>query len=222
MPAKQKHKHINPRDASTKPTEGPKVNFLESQASCEPPDTGPYIMIQLDGSEIKALIDTGSAVSLIRESLCESMKLPVGIEPTPQLFTIVNGIKFYTSGIVKTTVEVAGIQVPVSLHQADSLPTHILLGRDFASSAKLVINFNQNSFWVDIGLDEPRIKWPLFGVPSSPPCNHQQDFSSDVCRELEHLLSEFPEVLMDKSSVYAYRIDVGDTTNTGPNIPPVP
>ena len=231
---RQEDKPPRPPSASAKPTEGPKVNFLKVQASCESPDTGTYIMVQLNGSDVKALMDTGSAVSLVRESLCESIGLPVTPEPTPQPFTMVNGTKFYTTGLVETKVEVAGIQVPVSLHQTGSLPTPVLLGRDFASHAKLVIDFNQNSFWVDTGADEPCIKWPLLGLPPPPSCDHHNDpvlsqidppsnevspladpvFNSDDYLQLEHVLSEFPEVLADKpgrTSLYTHRIETGDT-----------
>ena len=44
---------------------------------------------------------------------------------------MVNGTKFCATGVVTGTVEVAEINVTVDLHQTKTLPTPVLLGKDF-------------------------------------------------------------------------------------------
>ena len=201
-------------DKPLKPTDGSRVSLIKSPVHHESDDdtSGPYIIARVHGHDVKALLDTGSAMSLIDADLCETLGLAVTPESSIGPLTTVDGSQFHTSGIAAEAIAVAGVDVDISLHQVKKLPTPVLLGNDFARKANLVIDFVHNTYWLETSPTEPHIKWPLLGLKtdnyppddvtsvSLPVLADQADegmdpgLTEDETLEVEQLLEEFPDL----------------------------
>ncbi|XP_053968538.1 uncharacterized protein K02A2.6-like [Anastrepha ludens] len=93
-------------------------------------DEAPPVMkvVELNGKEFEAFIDTGSVCSLIRESATDGMQ----ILGTNKCFTVFGGSKVQVTRQVNVVANVDNVQREITLYiVADSLlPYDILLGRD--------------------------------------------------------------------------------------------
>lgn len=134
-------KQTKSADKTAKPAAESQVNFVRtSKPETDDDRSGLYLIARVNGRDVKALLDTGSAISLIDHTLCADLGLAVTPGSSLGPLTTVDGTEFYTSGIAVDRIEVTGVDVSVSLHQVQTLPVPVLLGRDFARQAKLLID----------------------------------------------------------------------------------
>ena len=84
---------------------------------------------------VRALVDTGSCVSLVRRSFAEKLKLSLSGTNSRQ-FQTASGSCFDTTGPVDVNVNIGGLTVPFRFYVAETLPFACIIGCDFLEHTK--------------------------------------------------------------------------------------
>ena len=193
-------------------------------------DKGPLIEITLnDQLKVKALVDTGSTLSLLSNVLCDQLSAPLPEIPLTETLTMFDGTSVSTLGTMSLSVEVGGQKTNVEFHRVHQLPTPVLLGIDFIQKTKVVLDFGRNCYWTENELG-PRIQFPILGVASPTFSAAEQKPAQDqgctphptlcapiedTCGHLSDLLADFPGVLSEEpghTEIAQHHIEVGDAT----------
>ena len=94
-----------------------------------------YALVTVNQIPVRALIDTGSCVSLIKRSFADKLKLPMSKVNSRQ-FQSASGSCFGTTGPVDLNVNINGLTVPYCFYIAETLPFACIIGCDFLEHAK--------------------------------------------------------------------------------------
>ena len=164
--------------------------------------------------------------SLITEELCRSLSLTTNPKASKSSLYMVDGTKFASMGEIETSIEleVTGVETQMHLQLMKTMPTPLLLGRDFAKQINLVMDFCMNSFWLNDGTGDHRIKWPMLGLPSHEPLQKEDSDPPEFDTEptsttieslhLDNLLEEFHDVITEnpgRTDIVNHRIYTGDS-----------
>ena len=131
-------------------------NVVKESSQAKPRDL--TVSAQLNGQSIKALVDTGAAISVIdKEVLQEVYK-----EQFPKLQTdnlgdvkTVSGEALPVLGMFTTALDIANGSYSCTFIVVQDLPYDALLGRDFLRENGAIINLKESTLQLDGNRDEP-------------------------------------------------------------------
>ena len=131
-------------------------NVVKESSQAKPRDL--TVRAQLNGQSIKALVDTGAAISVIdKEVLQEVYK-----EQFPKLQTdnlgdvkTVSGEALPVLGMFTTALDIANGSYSCTFIVVQDLPYDALLGRDFLRENGAIINLKESTLQLDGKRDEP-------------------------------------------------------------------
>ena len=137
-------------------------NVVKESSQAKPRDL--TVRAQLNGQSIKALVDTGAAISVIdKEVLQEVYK-----EQFPKLQTdnlgdvkTVSGEALPVLGMFTTALDIANGSYSCTFIVVQDLPYDALLGRDFLRENGAIINLKESTLQLDGKRDEPYPKRKL-------------------------------------------------------------
>ena len=116
------------------------------------------VSAQLNGQSIKALVDTGAAISVIDKEVLQD----VYKEPLPQLqienlgdVKTVSGVALPVLGMFTTPLDIANGSYSCTFQVVQDLPYDAFLGRDFLRENGAVINLKESTLQLDGKRDEP-------------------------------------------------------------------
>ena len=112
----------------------------------------------MNGQSIKALVDTGAAISVIeKEVLQEVYKKQVLQLKTDNLGDVktVNGEALPVLGMFTTALDIANGSYSCTFLVVQDLPYDALLGRDFLRENGAIINLKESTLQLDGKRDEP-------------------------------------------------------------------
>ena len=144
----QSHSQSSPLQGSS--------NIVKESSQAKPRDL--TVSAQLNGQSIKALVDTGAAISVIdKEVLQEVYK-----EQFPKLQTdnlgdvkTVSGEALPVLGMFTTALDIANRSYSCTFIVVQDLPYDALLGRDFLRENGAIINLKESTLRLDGKGDEP-------------------------------------------------------------------
>ena len=144
----QSHSQSSPLQSSS--------NIVKESSQAKPRDL--TVSAQLNGQSIKALVDTGAAISVIdKEVLQEVYK-----EQFPKLQTdnlgdvkTVSGEALPVLGMFTTALDIANGSYSCTFIVVQDLPYDALLGRDFLRENGAIINLKESTLQLDGKRDEP-------------------------------------------------------------------
>ena len=99
------------------------------------------MFVKLKNKRILSLIDSGAKLSCLRTNVANSLKLEYKMDPdTPKFLFGADKSKFSVRGSVLVDVVVQGLRLPVTLHIVDQLCQTLILGIDFLTQSRAVID----------------------------------------------------------------------------------
>ena len=144
-------------------------NFVKESSHAKPRDL--TISAQLNGQSIKALVDTGAAISLIdKEVLQEVYKEQLLQLQTDNLGDVktVSGEALPILGMFTTALDIANGSFSCTFIVVQDLPYDALLGRDFLRENGAIINLKESILQLDGKRDEP---YPERKLAQGPTCD---------------------------------------------------
>ena len=106
------------------------------------------------GHRTKALIDTGSTVTIVSRQLAEKLKLPIDTRATIRAETI--GGYIYSSGRLSLNITIGRITQTLETHVFDNFGYDLLISVTDAGKFRLVLDFANRQFLQKInGIEEP-------------------------------------------------------------------
>ena len=91
-----------------------------------------------------ALLDTGASLSAVSEAFAKRLKLPIKSLPALYLISADNQI-LPTLGYVDININLQGLHVPFEFIVIPGLCNDVILGMNFMSQSRAIINTNRNS-----------------------------------------------------------------------------
>jgi len=104
---------------------------------------GSYISVKITGADIDALIDTGAFESLMNENTAKILKLKIKPLINTAKYDLVsaNGSDIKIIGETKVEMYLSGVKFDQNIAIAKELNPHFLLGAEFLSANKAVIDY---------------------------------------------------------------------------------
>ena len=206
--------------------QSPKCNFIaDTKGSVTTAD----VVIQgLEDRVVRtrALLDSGSEVSLVTSALCEELGVSVTCQPKGVL-GMINETELVPEGLASLQVGLGGSTASVLFRVVHRLPVPVLLGVDFAEKVKLVIDFGNNSFSTGgKGANEQPVRFSLNGGQGISQVQEEIEGHlhakeemtkltlSELDRQrLDQVFEDFSDVFSEvpgRTDVTTHRIDVGE------------
>ncbi|GET04493.1 ribonuclease H-like domain-containing protein [Rhizophagus clarus] len=100
-----------------------------------------WAMLRINGKEVRIIIDSGAAVSVISNNLRKKLGID-DIRPSRSSFTIANGTKVASIEKIKIMLEINdNIKIPVVIEVMDKDREELILGNDILGKKDSVIDF---------------------------------------------------------------------------------
>jgi len=100
----------------------------------------PIINIEINKTEVKAILDTGSVISIISEEVFKKLNIPLHAWNIGEL-KVADGRKITPIGIVRTNVFLAKTIVPLEMAVIKEINVPCILGADFNEEAGVTFDF---------------------------------------------------------------------------------
>ena len=102
------------------------------------------IDVQINGKEVKGLIDSGATISLIKSSLVKDLKIN-NIDNESKYITSLGNNRISVSGLIDITVNIFGIEMMAEflIVNDENIGNDLILGMNFLKKNKFAINMNK-------------------------------------------------------------------------------
>ena len=101
----------------------------------------PTMLIEIGDTPVKVMLDSGSSVSLIRTNLVNKIQCSPRITDISTKLITASGVLLPMRGLITTTVKINNHRVHQDLIVVDSLMAPVILGTDFLSTQKILLDF---------------------------------------------------------------------------------
>src|SRR3954453_8888742 len=142
--------------------------------------------IQINHSNVQAILDSGAAISIIISSLVKRLHLRID-EPSKIIINTANGKRARALEKINTVKMMIGsIRIPITLQVIESLDENLLLGTDWFKRTKAILNF-----------DEKRVKFRYLTKSTSVPITFYDSSSVELDEESNTSMDELIDVIED-------------------------
>ena len=121
-----------------------------AQQEVTPPENpkGAFLPCAVNGVKSQALLDTGAEATIISEDLYSRSKTPINkLEPTQKPVLGANNMPLDVVGKTEVTIQLGGIRAPHEVLVCRGLAQQVLIGIDFLTTHKCIINFDTNTVY---------------------------------------------------------------------------
>jgi hypothetical protein len=135
---------------SIRNTKLPKANTLAFVEDDDVDTTAIYTTMFIDKFKVKAILDTGSAKTVMSKTLADTIGLKIDA-PSTSIFTLGNGTKQAALGIIyDVPLNIGGrIVIPGSIEVLPVCPTQLIIGNNWMKRAKARLNLEDKSIKVE-------------------------------------------------------------------------
>lgn len=149
------------REVTKNPTSHATLAFVEDD---DVDTTAIYTEVHINGYKIRAIVDTGSAKTVISKNLADKLSLNIDA-PSSSVFVLGNGSKQAALGLIyDVPLNIGGqLVIPGSIEVLPVCPSHLILGTNWMKRAKAKLN-----------LEERVIKVSYKGLNASVPFNYER------------------------------------------------
>lgn len=122
----------------------PSLETTPATVSCVNSVDDKFIVVDIEGRKLRALLDTGSEVSLIRDDVYSSLGEPK-LSKTTRVFTGLGNAITKPSGtfLLKLHIDDNSYDIKAFVVPANSMTSELILGRDFLQNIEVVIKRGQ-------------------------------------------------------------------------------
>lgn len=105
-------------------------------------------LVNINGTPLMAVIDTGAACSVITKELVEDLGLEIDIESRRPLVTA-DGVVHPTAGAIKELpVDVKHLHLPIQVSVFDCPGRQLILGMSWLRAYKVTVDLEKNCLWI--------------------------------------------------------------------------
>lgn len=135
---------------SIRNTKLPKANTLAFVEDDDVDTTAIYTTVFIENFKVKAILDTGSAKTVMSKSLADTIGLDIDA-PSTSIFTLGNGTKQAALGIIyDVPLNIGGkLIIPGSIEVLPVCPTQLIIGNNWMKRAKARLNLEEKTIKVD-------------------------------------------------------------------------
>jgi hypothetical protein len=110
-------------------------------------DNGNVLSVKIHGTPIRALLDTGSHVSLIKSTLANKLKLSVRANKPDEMEVsfAAQGSRLFVDGVVDFTFNISGLVIAHSVYVVSNVSESLILGADFMSENQVIIEYSNKT-----------------------------------------------------------------------------
>ena len=150
------------------------------------PTTAVRCTIQINHSNVQAILDSGAAISIITSSLVKRLHLKID-EPSKIIINMANGKRARALGKINTVkMTIGSIRMPITLQVIESPDENLLLGTDWFKRTKAILNF-----------DERKVKFRYLTKSASVPITFYDSSSVELDEESDTSMDELIDVIED-------------------------
>ncbi|XP_050722812.1 uncharacterized protein LOC127001738 [Eriocheir sinensis] len=122
----------------------------------------PIVPVEVDGTEVAALIHTASHISLVSSALVQELGVRQDVLPDtsipPSPLAACNGTHWLVEGKLRyVELSLRGAKHVTQLHVARDLPTDLVLGADFLKKARVQVSFPESAITLPSGTQETKV-----------------------------------------------------------------
>lgn len=114
-----------------------------SPQSGKPSPPTPSIKIRTNGLYVDALVDTGSAITIISEDILKKIRHETIHRCEPKIYRTANNSKLNTNACVKLETQISGRNMTIIAEVAESMCTNMIIGKDWCYRHNVIIDFQK-------------------------------------------------------------------------------
>jgi predicted aspartyl protease len=99
-------------------------------------------ILNVEGKEIKIIIDTGAATSIITNKLRKELDIPIQ-KGSNVRFVLANGNKIAALGRTEVEIQIGNKKIPIEIEIMDSKEKYIIIGNDILKKWNANIDFEE-------------------------------------------------------------------------------